>query len=313
MKIYRILLILLCIIYCADSALGNTSLSDSLNLVTEIGTGILHGTVGEYVYYNNRTLSQLNWNINYLWYHTLSIALNYNFFFIKIQLQNGINTGTIGTIDDSDWVDDNNPTIKTHYSKHDNYCERYNSYNGNVGFDTDINTIIHFKAYAGFLYRTIKMSARDGYIQYPPGSPKVPVYGVGILYEQLYYIPYLGLTSDINITEKIKISAGLMFSLFAFAEDEDNHVHRNPGDDINFYADYDGIIYLNAHAGCQYIVNETIAISLNMFYEYVPEQKGDTYYINTSTGIKSPLLKNAAGLKYSVYSVQISLVYNLKL
>ncbi|MEW6527841.1 MAG: omptin family outer membrane protease [Spirochaetota bacterium] len=284
--------------------------ADSLHLETVTGVGFSQGTIGEYVYDNHRLLSRLNWNIDYLWYYNFSVALWYNSFFAQIQVHSGIND-KIGTIDDSDWVDDNNPTVKTHYSKHDNYCERYASYNCNIGFKSEITDSFSLKPYIGFLYKSIKMSARDGYLEYPPGSPKVPVYGVGIIYEQRYYIPYIALSSEINVTETIGILAGMSVSLFAFAEDIDNHVHRNPGDDIDFYADYDGIIYFHAYAGCFVSLNDTIKIALDVVYEYVPEQKGDTYYINTSTGIKSPVFNDAAGLKYSVFSVQLSLVYRL--
>lgn len=314
MKINKILLLILCTISSINGALSDLwAFSENLNLTTEVGTGILQGTIGEYVYYNDRTLSKLNWNIDYLLYHTFSVTLGYNSFFVGIQLQNGINTGKIGSIDDSDWADDNNPTVKTHYSKHDNYYERYNTYTTNVGFIWSFNDDVHIKPYIGFLYRTIKMSARDGYIKYPPGSPKVPIYGVGIIYEQVYYIPYIALSSEITVSDKIKFLAGISFSLFGFADDVDNHVHRNPGDDIDFYSEYDWIIYLNATIGFQYIFNEAIAIELILQYEYVPEQKGDTYYINASTGIKSPIFENAAGLRYSMYSVQLSVSYNLTL
>ncbi len=81
-------------------------------------------------------------------------------------------------------------------------------------------------------------------------------------------------------------------SLWYNTEDIDNHVHRNPGNDIDFYGDYNGIIYFNAHAGCTVSLHEALKVAFTLQYEYVPEQKGDTYYINTSTGIKSQVFKN---------------------
>ncbi len=162
-----------------NNAWGYSSLnSNNLYLTTEAGIGFTQGTLGEYVYDNNRTLSRLNWNLTSLWYNTFSLVLEYNSFFAGVQFHNGINTGIVGTIDDSDWTDDNNPHIKTHYSKHDNYIERYNSYNSYAGLLLDIDNIICFTPHIGFLYRSIKMSARNGYLEYPPGSPKIPVYGV---------------------------------------------------------------------------------------------------------------------------------------
>ncbi len=293
-------------------SINSISYAQTAYLEINTGAGFSQGTISEYVYDNNRLLSRLNWNIDYVWYYHFSVALWYDAFFAEIQVHNGMND-KIGTIDDSDWVDDNNPSVKTHYSKHDNYLERYASYNGNIGFKGKINDFISLKPYTGFLYKSIKMSARDGYLEYPPGSPKVPVYGVGIIYEQRYYIPFIALSSEINVTETIGILAGISISLFAFAEDIDNHVHRNPGDDIDFYANYDGITSLHAYAGCFLSLNDTIKIGLTLLYEYVPEQKGDTYYINTSTGIKSEVYNGGAGLRYETYSLQLSLNYTLDL
>ncbi len=313
MKIYYINRVLISLLLFTDIASSNTSSNlDNIYLKTEVGIGVLQGTVGEYVYSNNRKLSQLNWNINSLWYTNVLLALQYQQFYAGVQVQNGF-TARVGTIDDSDWADQNNPGVKTHYSEHDNYLERYCSYNANIGFESAITDNTYLKPHIGLLYRSIKMSARDGYLEYPPGSPKVPVYGVGIIYEQLYYIPYVALSSEINITEKLGIIAGLSFSLFAYAQDIDNHVKRNPGDDIDFYGEYDGIVYLSVYTGCQYFLNDDIAVSLNLLYEYVPEQKGDTYYINTTTGIKSSTFHNAAGLKYEIYSAKLSFLYNVKL
>ncbi|MEJ5360790.1 MAG: omptin family outer membrane protease [Spirochaetota bacterium] len=290
--------------------INSISYAETVYLETNTGVGYSQGIIGEYVYDNNRLLSRLNWNIDYLWYYHFSVALGYNSFFAKIQVHNGIND-KIGAIDDSDWVDKNNPSTKTHYSKHDNYLERYASYSCNIGFKSEITESINLKPYIGFLYKSLKMSARDGYLEYPPGSPKDPVYGVGIIYEQRYYIPFIALASEINITETIGILAGISVSLFAYAEDIDNHVHRNPGDDIDFYANYEGIIYFHAYAGCFLSLNDTIKIALSILYEYVPEQKGDTYYINTTTGIKSIVFTNSAGLSYKTYSLQLSLNYIL--
>ncbi|HOJ28920.1 MAG TPA: omptin family outer membrane protease [Spirochaetota bacterium] len=309
-SIHKLILVFLSIIILIS--IYSISYAQTAYLETNTGAGFSQGTIGEYVYDNNRMLSRLNWNIDYLWYYHFSVALWYNSFFAGIQVHNGIND-KIGTIDDSDWTDDNNPSLKTHYSKHDNYLERYASYDCNIGFKSDITDTINVKPYIGFLYKSIKMSARDGYLEYPPGSPEDPVYGVGIIYEQRYYIPYIALASEIIVTETIGIMAGISVSLFAVAEDIDNHVHRNPGDDIDFYANYDGIIYLHAYGGCFFSLSDTIKVALDLLYEYVPEQKGDTYYINTSTGIKSPVFNNSAGLKYSVFSVQLSVVYTLKL
>ncbi|MGB4269070.1 MAG: omptin family outer membrane protease [Spirochaetota bacterium] len=307
-SIHKLIIIIFYTIFLI--VINSISYAETVYLETNTGVGYSQGIIGEYVYDNNRLLSRLNWNIDYLWYYHFSVALGYNSFFAQIQVHNGINDN-IGTIDDSDWTDVDNPSVKTHYSKHDNYLERYASYNSNIGFKSKITDLISLKPYIGFLYKSLKMSARDGYLEYPPGSPKDPVYGVGIIYEQRYYIPFIALASEINITETIGILAGISVSLFAYAEDIDNHVHRNPGDDIDFYANYEGIIYFHAYAGCFLSLNDTIKIALSILYEYVPEQKGDTYYINTTTGIKSIVFTNSAGLSYKTYSLQLSLNYIL--
>jgi outer membrane protease len=287
--------------------LNSISYAGSMHLETITGAGLSQGTIGEYVYYNNQTLSRLNWNINNLWYYHYSIILQYEYLFAGIQVHGGIND-IIGTIDDSDW-DQNNPTIKTHYSKHDNYLEKYAVYNGTIGFESGINDIIILKPFIGFLYKSIKMSARDGYLEYPPGSPKVPVYGVGIIYEQRYYIPYVACECKFNIHDNWAITAGVALSLFAQASDIDNHVKR----DLDFYDDFGGLLYLKSDIGIQYSFHENINLGVRCIYEYVPEQKGDMYYIDTSTGIKSSTFSDAAGISMSLFSFECLITFKVDL
>jgi len=284
------------------------SYAGSMHLETITGAGFSQGIIGEYVYYDNRTLSRLNWNIGNLWYYHYSVALQYEYLFTEIQVQGGIND-RIGTIDDSDWGDDNNPTVKTHYSKHDNYLEKYASYNGNIGFESRINDVISLKPYIGFLYKSIKMSARDGYIEYPPGSPKVPVYGVGIIYEQRYYIHYIACEGKYKIHDSWAITAGVAISLFARASDIDNHVKR----DLDFYDDFNGLLYLKSNLGILYSFHQNIGIGVRCIYEYVPEQKGDMYYIDTSTGIKSSTFSDTAGISMSLFSFECLVTFKVDL
>ncbi|MGQ9842804.1 MAG: omptin family outer membrane protease [Spirochaetota bacterium] len=284
----------------------SVSYAGNMHLDTIAGAGFLQGTIGEYVYENNRTLSRLNWNISNLLYYHYSLRLQYEYLFAGIQVQGGIND-TIGTIDDSDWVDENNPTVKTHYSKHDNYLEKYTTCNCDIGFESRINDTISLKPCIGFLYKSIKMSARDGYVEYPPGSPKVPVYGIGIIYEQRYYIPYIAFEGKLNLHDWWAITAGVAISLCAQASDIDNHVKR----DLDFYDDFNGVLYLKSDIGIQYSFHQNIKISVRGIYEYVPEQKGDMYYIDTSTGAKSNTFSDTAGISMSLLSFECLVIFKM--
>ena len=288
--------------------INSISYAGSMHLETTTGVGFVQGTIGEYVYDDNRTLSRLNWNMSNLWYYHYSVALQYEYFFAGIQVHGGIND-TIGTIDDSDWVDENNPTVKTNYSKHDNYLEKYASYNGTIGFESRINDVISLKPYIGFLYKSIKMSARDGYIEYPPGSPKVPVYGIGIIYEQRYYIPYVACECKFNLHDSWAITAGVALSLFAQASDIDNHVKR----DLDFYDDFGGLLYLKSDIGIQYSFHENINLGVRCIYEYVPEQKGDMYIIDTSTGARSNTFSDTAGISMCILSFECMIIFKVDL
>lgn len=277
-----------------------------MHLETIAGAGFLQGTIGEYVYENNRTLSRLNWNISNLWYYHYSLRLQYEYLFAAIQVQGGTND-IIGTIDDSDWLDENNPMVKTHYSKHDNYLEKYTSYNCDIGFESIINDVISLKPCIGFLYKSIKMSARDGYVEYPPGSTKVFVYGIGIIYEQRHYIPYIASEGKLNLNDRWAITAGIAMSLFAQASDIDNHVKR----DLDFYDDYNQVFYLKSDIGILYSFHQNIKISVRGIYEYVPEQKGDTYFIDTSTGAKSYTFSDTAGISMSLLSFECLAIFKV--
>ncbi|HOF13806.1 MAG TPA: omptin family outer membrane protease [Spirochaetota bacterium] len=275
-------------------------------ITTALGCGFSQGVLGEYVYDNGRKVSQLHWNIDHLYYYFYEVALYYGWFTTGLSLQNSYDH-SIGTINDSDWTDNNNPYVKTNFSHHDNYLEYMHNYNVYCGFLVVNNKDFQLIMKAGYIYKNIKMSARDGYVEYPPGSPKVSMYGIGIIYQQEYSIPYIAIEAMYTMYN-LSLSGGLSCGIFADADDVDNHVKR----DIDFHDDFDGILYLCGKAGIQYSFTHFI-IGGKVIYEYVPVTKGDEYYINNSNGSKSPVYNNCGGCKLAVMSIELFISIKVEL
>lgn len=279
---------------------------DTVIIESWLGIGLINGILGEYVYDNGRTISRLDWNIDALGYVTYGACARYALLFAGLSARTGFGD-SIGTMDDSDWLD-NNPALKTNYSHHDNYLEHYYYYDVFIGMFIDIAGV-YVKPKIGFLYQSVKMSARDGYLEYPPGSPKKPVYGVGIIYQQRYYIPYIALEGQFDVYNDWSLIAGVTIGVFAEANDTDNHVKR----ELDFYDDFNTLLYFKLTSGVMYVFNENIAITAKCMYEYVPEQKGDMYYIDTATGVKSPTYSDAAGISMSLLSFECSVTFKIYL
>jgi hypothetical protein len=92
---------------------------------------------------------------------------------------------------------------------------------------------------AGFLYQELDYECSD-FVQWYPSMPWAGYdygWGVGIIYEITYYVPYLQVRADVSLfEEKLLIGVNLALVPYLTAEDYDNHVLR----DIVSYGDYDG-------------------------------------------------------------------------
>jgi outer membrane protease len=137
----------------------------------------------------------------------------------------------------------------------------------------------------------LKWTARDGYLQYPPepaptysawtrDTPRIYVYGPGILYEQEYYCPSLGL--EVRVRPLAGLEARASFAGFPFVacNDLDSHLLRQ----LDFYGTFAGGYVLEPTLGASYQLSERATLSLDVAYRRVAGLVGDV--VEKGTGVK---------------------------
>jgi outer membrane protease len=266
------------------------------------GFSFLYGTVYEYVFVDGRKASELKWDVKPLVMAGTEIAYNYSNLVINGSLLFAINERT-GEIKDYDWDDSGN---LSHFSSHSVSQSGSLFFNTSIAYHIEINKEFTFIPVIGNRFNRIQLTAEDGYLEYPPGSPPVSVYGKGIIYEQRYLIPYVGgvlsYSGDIFV-----LSAGLYFSPFLYCNARDSHVKR----DIDFYDSIKMGKYYNIYTSLEYFFSEKLSLTLRSSYTYIPLSKGDSYYVDLSDGSKSSSFKNSSGIKAEY--CELMLLFNVSI
>lgn len=252
------------------------------------GFSLLYGTIYEYVFIDGRKGSELKWDIKPLMMAGTEIAYDYSNFEIKCSFFFPINEKT-GKIKDYDWDESGD---LSHFSSHSVSQSGTHFFNMILSYSLDINREFLFAPGIGIRINRIKLTAEDGYLEYPPGSPPVKVYGKGVIYEQKYLIPYAGGILSYS-GDRFKLSAGFYFSSLLYCNTRDSHVKR----DIDFYDSINMGKYYNIQTSLEYLWTERVSLTLESTYTGVPLVKGDSYYIDLSNGSKSSIFKNGAGIK----------------
>lgn len=289
------------------SALFSAASAESeLTVRAAADTGLLYGKIQEYVYSSGKDISRLDWEIMPLIYTGFSLCAAYGNYSLAFGLWSGINYNA-GNIEDFDW--ENGDSTLTHYSKHDSILEKALFTDINLSYIDKYSGRFSIIYRAGFTTSTVKMAAVNGYLEYPPGSEKVDLYGTGITYEQALYAPYAGLGIDLPLTGKVSVSANVNFSIFAWCASVDNHLNRN----LIFYDNVYSAIFLHAETSITYTLIENIRLRLAAAYTLLPETKGSSYAVNTLSGTRSAVYENSAGTSLAAMQIKISaeaLVYH---
>ena len=273
-----------------------------MSINASFDTGILYGMIQEYVYTDNRTLSKLDWDLKPLVYAGFSIVGTYNNILLSFASWHGCNSN-LGLMEDYDWVE---PGTLTHYSRHSNVLEKAVFTEISTGVRIINTGTFSFSTIAGFNYSLVKMSARNGYIEYPPGSLREDVYGLGIIYEQKYYIPYLGLALTKMYGDNSGIIAAIKFSFFGTCKAVDNHIKTG----IDYYDRVESVRFIHVEAGVFYNISDNTRFFISPAYTFIPEQSGNSYWINTNTGTRSDNIKDSAGIAYRAYQIKASVSYS---
>jgi outer membrane protease len=299
-------------------------------LTASTGTGIMYGVVSEIVYatsaYNGKTyvISQLDWEVQPLFYSNAALAMSTSVgFAASLDVRLGV-PGKTGFIGDSDWLnyDYNGDSTKTNYSQHDCFTERAILLDAQAGWDLRLADWVTIEPFLAFGLMDFKWSARDGYLQYPPGYPNVnPPYpdvatdstaqvsGTGIIYQQTYFIPSVGVAGKFRFGKSFGGSVSFTGSPLVFCNDVDNHLF-SPGRDF-----YDTLSYgllLEPKISLDWQMLAKARLSLDVSYRHIAGFTGTTKIVQTGPGLTPGLatsVSGGAGASYDVLDASVNVVW----
>jgi len=275
-----------------------------VDITARLQAGYLTGEANEYVYYEGRTLSQLIWKIDDIYMigagvsvkplRRLGVAIN-------ADAWSNISDGS-GTMDDYDWMVTGGDW--THWSHHENT-------DVTKGIMVDINVeLTPFKAgpvgFSGLLgYRrdNWEWKGRGGSYIYYTASGTWPDDQLGITYEQIFNVPYIGIgvNGDFGAFD---LKARLIGSPLFYGETIDHHHLRN----LVIYDDFIGEDMISFDIAGAYSFTKHMALQMAFNYTKYGTMKGDAEYHYNDTGVVSTL-KDGAGTDLETTMFSLSFLY----
>jgi len=252
----------------------------------------------ELVFDQGQKISEIAWEMKPIIFTGYTIyakvhkrsALNFSYW-------SGLNNH-LGSVEDSDFEDG----IKSSFSKHTATLERVYLADLDFRYDFLTSTPVTLTGILGYSLRQIKMGAKDGYVESPPGSARKDVFGMGIGYEQIYKFPYVGIDMDYALQQRLKLNLSTFYSNNVSIETLDNHFGRG----IDFYDTMRGGVYYAVGPSAHFQIGRNNVLSVSSLYMKIKEVKGNSYSVNTSTGERSSTRENGAGISFNAYTVVLS-------
>jgi outer membrane protease len=308
--------------------------ASDITLTASTSTGVMYGLAKELVYNtstfngNSYTESELDWGIQPLFYTKAVLALaTADGFAASLDIRMGI-PGHAGQISDSDWLnyDKFGTSTLTNYSQHDCFTERAILLDAQVGWQFPLASWITLEPFLAFGFMDFKWTARDGYLQYPPGwfggspptpypdssiQPKVPISGTGIIYQQTYFIPAVGCAAKISFGQNFGITASFAFSPLVFCNDVDNHLLAKKDFYENMWAGY----LLEPKVSLDWQVTGRAGLSLEVSFRHITGLIGTTNVVPTGVGLTpgqvSGTYVNGAGAAFDALDASLNILWTL--
>jgi outer membrane protease len=307
---------LLCALVAASTAHGA-----GFTLTSSTSAGLLYGSATELVFdtsaYDGKDyiLSELDWDLRPLFYAGYGLSIEaVGGFHASLDAKLGVPAMT-GSIQDSDWLnyDVNGDPSKTNFSRHDSFSERAILLDARVGWAFAVTSWLILEPFASAGFMDFKWSARDGYLQYPPGymlsqpppyapwtenTAKVPVSGTGIIYEQSWFVPALGLAAGFSLGSGISVSASFAAAPWVFCKDIDNHLFT----ESDYYDTMAGGYSLEPAVSMEWKLSGNAVFSLGLSYSYLAGLRGTTTVVESGSGITPgtvvDTITNGAGVEF---------------
>lgn len=303
------------ILATAVPALAEPASPPRYSLELGASAGFLYGVSKELVYTepgSDTLLSELDWAMEPLFYWGLRVELRpararASGFVARLALRSGF-AGYAGTMTDTDWM--NGDGTKTHFSAHDSYVEQAFLADLRAGWTFPLGRTLQLLPYAGVGYMHFRWTARDGYLQYAgynsgtgqynewsSSLPKTDLYGTGIGYEQLWFLPYLGAELAWTATERWTLAGSLSAAPWAVCADQDDHYLRG----LQFTETTSGGFALEPRLEATLKLSDRTSLSLAGSYRFATGLRGDVTisYIGTNSATSEE--SDTAGVEYSVF------------
>jgi len=261
--------------------------------------GLLTGTASEYVFSGGNKTSQLDWGLNPVVLVGLTINTQFfKMFFLNLGYWTGLNED-IGSVEDADYTSFGIPSL---YSKQDSILERAHFFDLNAGYAYRIFDGLSVAGLIGYHLINLKMTARDGYLEYPPGSMPQPFYGTGIAVEQTYQIAYVGIGATYEIHSVLYVQLFPMYSPLVHCQQKDYHFRRQ----LDVFSSMSSGHYASLTASLGWKVNQGTSIVLSGAYASIAMAKGESYNVDLRSGAISPTASNSASAGFHATTVMLS-------
>jgi outer membrane protease len=266
--------------------------------------GVLSGTANEYVFSGGNKTSQLDWGMSPVVFAGVAIGTKFfEMFFLNLAYRTGLNE-SVGSVTDSDFTSFGIPSL---FSKQDSILERARLFDVNAGYTYRILNRLSVAGMLGYQGINFKMTARNGYVEYPPGSTQRPFYGTGIAVEQTYDIPYLGIEATYDIHDKVYAQLLPKYSPLVHCQERDYHFRRQ----LDVFSSMSSGQYVSLTAALGWKITSATSVMLSGEYARIAMAKGDSYNVDLTTGAKSPTSSNSASVGFHATSLMLSVAHSL--
>ena len=201
-----------------------------------VSGGIRNSKVQEFVFQDDYTLSQLDWNAPLI--PVLNVAGRFDIFHVLVDLSvNSAIPVKLGSMQDYDWLGQDKSKY-TNFSSHELILNKLYDLEAKVGYDFNLKNFgvsvdLSIIPQAGFLYRNQKFEAYNGYTQYATSGEywsdsieKKYLSGSSLTYEVASYMPFLSLETEYKIDFSWCLKLFGRYFPYIYAVAIDNHYLR---------------------------------------------------------------------------------------
>ena len=279
----------------------NQSVSSSVTLSCHVETGYMYGSITESAYENGKRISKLDWDIKNLFFAGGGIGFKlFDFIDISLDIRQSLNEKA-GSIKDSDY--DLTTGTRTRYSRHSCHLKRALIINPAAGIIFQPLESLNLMPFIDLHYMNYSFEARDGYLEYPPGSVKNNVYGTGIIFSQRYLFPAAGIGVQYKINSKISIGIQYEMSPFLQCESRDSHIRRGK----DFYDSMKNGMFYSCGMNLSITVLPDLYLVITPEFCLIPDVRGSSISVNQADGIESVMRNDGAGTGMKYFVIVVSL------